>query len=83
MLFDKLFQGLKTLTLPFFVLIGIVLLAVCALLFPDRLPGLLAFINRQFFAALFVFVLFWISDLDEETKPIVLGCALIGAGMAI
>ena len=79
---ENLFRAIKALQLPAFVFIGILLIVACVFLFPGRLGQLLGFINRQYFAALFVFVLFWITEMDPQDKPLVLGCALIGAGMA-
>lgn len=74
---------LKSLTLPSFVLLGLALILLCAFLYPDRLPTLLAFLNRYCLATIFVFLVFWLTNLDDQDKAMVLSGALIGAGFAV
>lgn len=78
-----LFQKAKVLTLPAYLCISVALVFLCALAFPDRLGSLLAFINRMFIATVFVNCVYFVQDLDKDSKPLVLAAALMAAGFAV
>lgn len=77
---QKLIQSFSLLT---YVAISIGLIIGCAVLFPDRIGGLLGFVNRMFIGVVFVNVLFAVQKLPAQDKPILMAAAIIAAGFAV
>lgn len=83
-LLTPLLSKLKEYSLLQFVLIGIVLIVLCAVLFPSRLASLVALPSRMFIATLFVYTLFWIDDdLDKTAKPWLICAGFLAAGFSL
>lgn len=83
-MFSNVFQKVKDFSLVHFVLIGILIFACCALLFPSRLPSFIALPVRMYIATLFVYTLYWIDDdLDTSMKPWLICAGFLAAGFSL